>query len=92
VAADAVVDRAARAVLTAHAFGPCFPHGTGHGVGFAAIDHNARPRLHPHADDTLECGIIFNVEPAIYIEGYGGVRHCPMKERYHVWVNGTKRC
>jgi Xaa-Pro aminopeptidase len=72
----AEVDRAARAVLTAHGFGPCFTHGTGHGVGFAAIDHNARPRLHPRSDDTLECGMVFNVEPAIYIEGYGGVRHC----------------
>jgi Xaa-Pro aminopeptidase len=74
--AAAAVDRAARAVLTAHGFGPCFPHGTGHGVGFAAINHNARPRLHPRSDDTLECGMVFNVEPAIYIEGYGGVRHC----------------
>ena len=74
--AAAEVDRAARAVLTARGFGPCFPHGTGHGVGFAAIDHHARPHLHPRSDDTLECGMVFNIEPAIYIEGYGGVRHC----------------
>jgi hypothetical protein len=28
-------------------------HSTGHGVGFAAIDHNALPRLHPESDDEL---------------------------------------
>jgi Xaa-Pro aminopeptidase len=71
----AKVDRAARAVLTAHGFGQYFKHGTGHGVGFTASDHNARPRLHPRSDDTLECGMIFTVAPAIYLEGYGGVRH-----------------
>lgn len=36
----------------------------------------ARPRLHPKSDDVLEEGMVFNVEPAIYIEGYGGIRHC----------------
>lgn len=72
------VDWAARQVLTQRGFGPQFRHGTGHGVGFAAIDHNARPRLHPVSDDLLEVGMVFNVEPAIYIEGWGGLRHCDM--------------
>jgi Xaa-Pro aminopeptidase len=26
----------------------------------------------------LEIGMVFNVEPAIYINGYGGIRHCDM--------------
>jgi Xaa-Pro aminopeptidase len=26
----------------------------------------------------LETGMVFNVEPAIYLEGYGGIRHCDM--------------
>ena len=73
------VDRAARDVIRRHGFGDdAFPHGTGHGVGFAAIDHTARPRLHPASDDVLQPGMVFNVEPAIYIEGYGGFRHCDM--------------
>ena len=72
------VDRAAREVLASHGFGGVFKHSTGHGVGFAAIDHNARPRLHPASDEVLESGMVFNVEPAIYIDGYGGVRHCDM--------------
>jgi hypothetical protein len=50
------VDRAARQVLHNRGFGPEFKHAIGHGVGFAAIDHNARPRIHPVSDDVLEPG------------------------------------
>lgn len=70
------VDRAARVVLTDYGFAKEFKHGLGHGVGFAAINHNAVPRLHPASDDLLEPGMIFNIEPAIYLEGFGGIRHC----------------
>lgn len=72
------VDQAARSVLTEHGFGPAFRHPTGHGVGFVAIDHNAVPRLHPASDDILLTGMVFNLEPAVYIEGFGGLRHCDM--------------
>ncbi|HTU43987.1 MAG TPA: Xaa-Pro peptidase family protein [Bryobacteraceae bacterium] len=72
----ASVDTAARDVLKTCGFGPHFKHSTGHGVGFSAIDANARPRLHPRSEDILETGMVFNVEPAIYFEGYGGIRHC----------------
>lgn len=72
------VDRDARDVLHAHGFGKAFKHSTGHGVGFSAINALARPRLHPQSPDVLETGMVFNVEPAIYVEGYGGIRHCDM--------------
>ncbi|MCA1816420.1 MAG: Xaa-Pro peptidase family protein [Acidobacteria bacterium] len=75
-AGAAEVDETARQVLTAYGFGAEFKHGLGHGVGFAAINHNAPPRLHPASTDVLEAGMVFNVEPAIYFEGYGGMRHC----------------
>jgi Xaa-Pro aminopeptidase len=65
-------------VLTAHGYGEAFKHPTGHGVGFAAIDHDALPRLHPKSPDVLETGMVFNVEPGVYFEGYGGLRHCDM--------------
>jgi Xaa-Pro aminopeptidase len=73
-AADA--DLAARSVLEQCGFGSEFTHSTGHGVGFGAIDHNAIPRLHPRSGDVLEAGMVFNVEPAIYLEGVCGIRHC----------------
>lgn len=72
------VDRAARGELEARGFGAAFKHPTGHGVGFAAIDHNAPPRLHPRSDDVLEPGMVFNVEPAIYLDDLDGLRQCDM--------------
>ncbi len=72
------VDEAARSVLTNRGFGPAYKHATGHGVGFTAADANALPRLHPASSDILETGMTFNIEPAIYIEGVGGMRHCDM--------------
>lgn len=72
------VDKAARQVLSARGFGDQFKHATGHGVGYVAIDHNAHPRLHPKSPDLLEPGMVFNVEPAIYIENVQGMRYCDM--------------
>jgi Xaa-Pro aminopeptidase len=72
------VDRAARDVLTKRGFGAQFKHPTGHGVGFAAINHNASPKIHPKCDEPLEAGMVFNVEPGVYIDGVGGIRQCDM--------------
>ena len=72
------VDRAARDILANAGYGKEFRHATGHGVGFAAIDHNAYPRIHPKSDDVLEEGMVFNVEPAAYFTGAFGVRQCNM--------------
>lgn len=72
------VDRAARTVLEKHGLAKAFKHSTGHGIGFSAINHLALPRLHPQSPDVLETGMVFNVEPAVYLEGYGGIRHCNM--------------
>lgn len=71
------VDAAARDTLRERGFGDnAFATPTGHGVGFAAIDHAAPPRLHPQSDDSLEPGMVSNIEPGIYLDGYGGMRHC----------------
>jgi Xaa-Pro dipeptidase len=72
------VDAAARRVIDRHGFGAAFSHPTGHGVGFAAIDHASPPRLHPCSPDVLQPGMVFNVEPGVYLEGVGGMRHCDM--------------
>jgi Xaa-Pro aminopeptidase len=70
------VDHAARKVMVAHGFGEAFRHATGHGVGFAAANPNGLPRIHPQSPDVLEDGMTFNIEPAAYFDGYGGMRHC----------------
>ncbi len=71
-----LVDKAARDVLKEHGFGAEFKHATGHGVGFAAANPDAMPRVHPLSPDVLTAGMTFNIEPAIYIDGAGGMRHC----------------
>jgi Xaa-Pro aminopeptidase len=70
------VDHAARSVMQARGFGKEFKHATGHGVGFAAANPNGRPRIHPLSPDVLSEGMTFNVEPAAYFDGVGGMRHC----------------
>lgn len=72
------VDAAARESLRDAGFADNFPHSTGHGVGMVAIDANARPRLHPKSPDVLQEGMVCNVEPAIYLQGLGGLRECEM--------------
>ncbi len=72
------VDRAARDVLQQKGFGPEFKHPTGHGVGFAAISGYEPPHIHPKSEEVLESGMTFNVEPAVYVDGFGGIRHCDM--------------
>lgn len=70
------VDRAARTVMESHGFGAAFRHSTGHAVGFAAANPNGLPRIHPLSPDVLEDQMTFNIEPAAYFDGYGGMRHC----------------
>jgi Xaa-Pro aminopeptidase len=70
------VDHAARSVMESAGFGKAFKHAAGHGVGFAASNANGRPRIHPLSLDVLEEGMTFNLEPAAYFDGYGGMRHC----------------
>jgi Xaa-Pro aminopeptidase len=72
------VDAAAREALTARGFGAQLKHASGRAVGFAAMDYDTPPRLSPDSDDILEAGMIFSLEPSIYIENYGGLRHCDM--------------
>lgn len=50
---------------------PTIPHSLGHGIG---IDVHELPRLSPHAKSILTEGMVFSIEPGIYIPELGGVR------------------
>jgi Xaa-Pro aminopeptidase len=65
------VDRAARSVIEEAGFGDCFGHGTGHGVG---LEVHEGPSISSGNRQVLEAGMVFTVEPGVYIEDFGGVR------------------
>ncbi len=65
------VDSLARTVIEQGGYGENFGHGLGHGVGLAAHEE---PRLGKGSEDILTDGMVFTIEPGIYISGWGGVR------------------
>ncbi|GAC1689848.1 MAG: hypothetical protein NVS9B9_11960 [Ktedonobacteraceae bacterium] len=68
------VDGAARQVMQQAGFGAAFKHGLGHGFGFQAINHGAAPVLHPVSHTMLQSNMVHNMEPAVYLDGKGGIR------------------
>lgn len=65
------VDKVARDVLARHGLDQFFGHGLGHGLGRLVHDVGS---LSTASEDVLEEGMVFTVEPGVYIEGFGGVR------------------
>lgn len=65
------VDSAARQVINAAGMGDRFFHRVGHGLGLEAHED---PSLDPGSATVLEAGMVFTIEPGIYIPGWGGVR------------------
>ncbi|ELY80526.1 M24 family metallopeptidase [Natrinema pallidum] len=65
------IDRAARSVIEAAGYGDAFVHRTGHGVG---LEVHEPPYIVASNDRELEPGMVFSVEPGIYLDGQFGVR------------------
>ena len=70
-AAASAVDKAARDVITAAGYGPNFLHRTGHGLG---IDIHETPYITATSDTILDEGMVFSIEPGIYLQGRFGLR------------------
>lgn len=64
-------DHIPRLMIQDAGFGDAFGHSLGHGVGLAAHE---MPRVGPNSKDILTEGMVFSVEPGIYLSGWGGVR------------------
>ena len=65
------VDAAARSVITEAGYGEYFVHRTGHGLG---IEVHEPPYITATADTVLNAGMVFSVEPGIYLPGRFGIR------------------
>lgn len=65
------VDAAARKVISDAGYGEYFVHRTGHGLG---IDGHEPPYITATAETILEEGMVFSIEPGIYIPGRFGIR------------------
>lgn len=65
------VDAAARDVISAAGYGSYFVHRTGHGLGLTGHEP---PYITATNDFELQEGMVFSVEPGIYLPGKFGVR------------------
>jgi Xaa-Pro aminopeptidase len=65
------VDNGARSVIAAAGHAEHFGHGLGHGIG---LEVHEAPAIRPLSETVLEPGMIFTIEPGIYLPGWGGVR------------------
>ncbi len=65
-------DALARDVIARAGYTDAFTHSTGHGIG---LEVHEPPWLSSvRGDAPLEAGMVFSIEPGIYLQGWGGVR------------------
>ena len=65
------VDKAVRDHITKKGYGEYFTHRTGHGLG---LEVHEEPYISGVGETELKPGMVFSIEPGIYIEGEFGVR------------------
>ena len=65
------VDAAARGIIIEAGYGEFFVHRTGHGLG---IDIHEPPYITATSEVILDEGMVFSIEPGIYLQGRFGVR------------------
>jgi Xaa-Pro aminopeptidase len=65
------VDAAARGAIEEAGFGPFFVHRTGHGLGLSSHEP---PWIMAGEQTPIESGMVFSIEPGVYLPGEFGVR------------------
>jgi Xaa-Pro aminopeptidase len=71
-ASCADVDRAARSYYEEHDLMPFWKHHTGHAIG---LRYHEAPFLDVGDETPLRPGMVFTVEPGLYVPELGGFRH-----------------
>jgi Xaa-Pro aminopeptidase len=65
------IDRVARSIIADAGYGEYFVHRTGHGIGLETHEH---PYIVEGNAESLEPGMVFSVEPGIYLPARFGMR------------------
>jgi Xaa-Pro aminopeptidase len=65
------VDNTAREYIRKAGYGDYFGHGLGHGVG---LEIHEMPRINRWSNVSLKKGMVFTIEPGVYVPELGGVR------------------
>ncbi len=65
------LDKAARGVLEKYGLASYFLHGLGHGIG---LEVHEKPVVSSRSSDVCQQGMVFTVEPGIYLPGDFGIR------------------
>jgi Xaa-Pro aminopeptidase len=65
------VDRVAREIIGKAGYGDLFTHRIGHGLG---LEVHEEPYITQTSETMLEPGIVFTIEPGVYLHGSFGVR------------------
>ncbi|MDP2649686.1 MAG: M24 family metallopeptidase, partial [bacterium] len=64
------LDQVARSYIISEGF-PAIPHSLGHGIG---IEVHEGLKISPKSKDVIKPGMVFSIEPGIYLPNIGGVR------------------
>lgn len=80
----AEVDRAARRLIDEAGYGSYFMHRIGHGLGMEIHEY---PSVHGANEEKMMAGMVFTIEPGIYVPGVGGVR---IEDDIHVGPAGAE--
>jgi Xaa-Pro aminopeptidase len=65
------IDKVARTIIEEAGYGERFGHSTGHGVG---LEVHEAPTVSAKSETKIKPGMVFTVEPGIYLDDLGGVR------------------